>query len=203
MSLLEPHSPYRPWHEERVEMLIELWSANVHHEQIADRLGVTSQSVIAKAKLLNLPSRASVEWPQERVDELTKLWAEGLSASQIGGIMNLTRNAVLGKVHRLHLPARATRLISDADRAARRAMFNDRRSIKQRISRVRTPRKESPPPEPVPEALMIPLLELQRNQCRFAVTESPYLFCGRPTSNGSWCESCARVVFRPNTAGVR
>lgn len=202
-GMLQPHSPYCRWHDARVALLIELWSARVHHEEIADRLGVTSQSVIAKAKLLNLPSRGSPDWPDDRVAELRKLWAEGLSASQCASVLGTTRNAVIGKVHRLKLTPRGKRIVSDAERAARKAMFNERRSIKQRISRVRRAPKEVRPPEPPPEALMIPLLELKPNQCRMAVTERPYLFCGRSTSNGSWCESCAPVVFRPNTAGAR
>lgn len=195
-GMLEPHSPYCRWHEQRVSMLIELWTAGVHADKIAARLGATSQSIFAKARQLNLPLRGNPDWPDERVAELTKLWADGLSASQCAGIMGITRNAVIGKVHRLKLPARATRIPSDAERASRRAMFNERRSIKQRISRVRKPPREVAP-EPIPhEALMVPLMELKPDQCRFPLGESPFLFCGLPVADGSWCAHCAGIVFR-------
>lgn len=204
---LEPHSPYCRWHEQREEMLKELWAAGVHHEKIAEQLGVTSQSVIAKAGLMKLPSRGSPEWPDDRVDHLKQLWADGLSASECANVLGngITRNAVIGKVHRLKLPPRATRLPTDPERAKRRALFNDRRRTAQTVTRMRTPKVQKffAEPEPVPEALHLSLLELNKKTCHFPFGDGPYTFCGRPTVKGSsYCLHCYRVThMRPQSSG--
>lgn len=200
-GLLEPHSPYRRWSEEREALLTELWNANVKHDEIATTLGVTPQSVLQKAHTMGLPGRDNLIWKEEDITKLTELRAEGLSAGEIAKIMGKTRNMVMGKLYRLKLPAPPQRRRTDAEKAARRAIFNERRAVTQRMKNVRTrkvARPKEPPPEAIrPDALELALLDLGKNQCRMAITDDkPFLFCGLPTDGGSWCAHCARVVFR-------
>lgn len=133
-------------------------------------------------------------WPDEAVETLRRLRAEGQSSSQIAAVLGITRNAVIGKAARLGLPLSAS--VVQYRPSSRRP----RVPKPDRVFRLPTFRAEPiPEPAPAPEHqfLNIPLLDLNRDECRYSPsTESPFLFCGQPALAGkSWCAHCAGIVF--------
>jgi GcrA cell cycle regulator len=147
-------------------------------------------------------------WTDDRVERLRSMWDAGAPASTIADTLGggLTKSSVLGKARRLDLPARPTGFSEPEDvRTAKRAA---RANGDRRLSQVlRTPRERRPDgslpgleivesPQ-APGFLGIPLLDLERNMCRFPRGDGPFLFCGQPTERGSYCGHCYRIVYQP------
>lgn len=156
-----------------------------------------------------------MSWTDDRVDLLRKLWADGLSASQIAGELGgVTRNAVIGKVHRLGLSGRAkSNAQSTASRQKRAARnsntFNkpQRGAAKSGLGNGKMPATGGalrPAPAvdvPKPKALMLDLLELNEQTCKFPVgdpQESEFGFCGAKARDGDpYCEYHCRLAYQP------
>lgn len=140
------------------------------------------------------------DWTHDRKTLLEKLWAEGISAAniakEIGGI---TRCAVLGKAHRLGLPGRKGQAMPVAERIAR----SNSAKARWRKSKPKTSIALPPIPTAAPEYLSIPFDDLASGQCRYTNSENaPYMFCGQPATNGSYCGWCYGLThtFTPKPA---
>ena len=152
-----------------------------------------------------------MSWTDERVDLLRKLWAEGLSASQIAAELGgVTRNAVIGKIHRLGLSGRNKGTAAGAPR---------RKAATSRVSNGSTKAKtagaakngtaSAPTPRPAaelpdiekPELLMLDLLQLTDQTCKFPVgdpQETGFGFCGVKVRDGDpYCEYHCRLAYQP------
>ncbi len=146
---------------------------------------------------------ATANWTKERMQQLTDLWKAGLSCSIIAGKMGqgLTRNAVIGKVHRMGLPGRATTIqLSAGQPRKQRAVENKPRFTKRRRIALGLP-ADLPPLkvslqkpqgeawEPIPGVMPVSMLDLDVGQCKWPVgKDSPYLFCGAPSTHRHYCE---------------
>ncbi|WP_043062121.1 GcrA family cell cycle regulator [Brucella anthropi] len=172
-------------------------------------------------------------WTEERRNVVASLLREGLSASEIGSRLSVSRNAVIGVIHRdsrlseIGLAgsvggARTPKAASSPYKSGRvktAARRSQARTISIQPAVVVVPVVEPEPAfvcEELPvfdndaavEALHLPLADLNRRQCRFAVNNAAkgeqHLFCGHPVKIGSsFCEHHHRRVFvRPLKAGA-
>jgi GcrA cell cycle regulator len=143
-------------------------------------------------------------WTDARIERLKALWAEGRSASEIAGLLGeVTRNAVIGKVHRLGLPGRKTTSRQPVPRrtSPRRGKSGrvERHLPPTRFARPASPMPPAPPP-PV-AALMLPLRQLNDDQCRWPAgdpREDGFGFCGcRKAAGVPYCEHHAAIAYNP------
>ncbi|WP_418459795.1 GcrA family cell cycle regulator [Brucella intermedia] len=172
-------------------------------------------------------------WTEERRNAVAAFLQEGLSASEIGSRLSVSRNAVIGVIHRdsrlseIGLAgtvggARTPKAASSPYKSGR-VKTAARRSPARTVS-IQPAETAAPAVEPEPafvceelpdfdndaavEALNLPLTDLSRHQCRFAVNNAAkgeqHLFCGHPVKIGSsFCEHHHRRVFvRPLKAGA-
>lgn len=154
------------------------------------------------------PSRKGDGWTQERVEKAKSLWTGGYSASQISKIIGggLTRNAVIGKIHRLGLSGRGQPTAPAKARKPRAPKVNRHKNNVNpaghngRAPSKRPPRETVPPVPAVATARHIPILDLDKHECRFPTKEEDgeHLFCGAKCKPGdSYCEAHARIAFNP------
>lgn len=189
------------WTPEREELLVELWEANKPPPAIAARLGTSVSAVISKANILGLPRRSG-EWTDGEIELLERLWDEGYTGGQIAKhFPGKSRSAIIGKVHRLGLASRKGPIeYLTPEQKLERRQAKDRarqvRWLKQRGPVLRPAKQKFEPP--VWEGyLNLPLLDLDKDQCRYSPSaDKPFLFCGQPVVDGeSWCAHCIAVVF--------
>lgn len=128
------------WTAERDAALTELWADHgLSASEIGTRICVTKNSVIGRARRLQLPPRqtpiglttitahrraqldAAGGWTEGRVLMLRRLWDAGVIAADIGRRLDITKTAVLGKARALGLPRRPSPIIRRAPRATRPA----------------------------------------------------------------------------------
>lgn len=124
------------------------------------------------------------EWPEDRVEELKRRWADGETCSQIARAMQggITRCGVVGKARRLGLSRRP-----------------------KVVSRYFQPKpvvvKAAPPtpPEPRPDPLLLGMMQLTSQHCRFPYGEGAnILFCGlTPKAGQPYCPDCCARVYQP------
>ncbi len=137
------------------------------------------------------------------IEQLIAAVAEGLSFSLVARRLGhgLTRNACIGKARRMGL-----------------VCINEGGSRKGRDSREpRMPNAKMPtlrrtplpiPTTPMPDALRVPMLDLQYGHCRWPLWshtgsgEPDFPHCGLPKSTGSWCSHHAVTVFGPAKKAV-
>jgi GcrA cell cycle regulator len=153
-------------------------------------------------------------WSTDRVNLLQELNALGLSASVIAERLGFTsRNAVIGKLHRMGLSMAK----------AKGPAHHNHRQIGPRgrtgpVPNVPPSQREpapNPPSTPI-EPLRAPpidspgvtLHEAGHGQCRYPISDEPFLFCGLRTSGvaRSFCAQHHRIAYyiRPfNQQGPR
>lgn len=172
-------------------------------------------------------------WTEERRDVVATLLREGLSASEIGSRLSVSRNAVIGVIHRDSRLSEIGLAGSVGGARTPKAASSPYKSGRVKTAARRSPARTvsiqpavtaAPAVEPEPafvceelpdfdndaavEALNVPLAELSRCQCRFAVNNAAkgeqHLFCGHPVKIGSsFCEHHHRRVFvHPAKAGA-
>jgi hypothetical protein len=121
-----------------------------------------------------------------------------MSSSEIARDCGVTRNVVMGHLHRLRQAG---------------VTFPSRRSLvspvaREKVVRVRRPRREAPrPPAAVPEdlgpALPQTLATIGPRGCRWVLPERRdglFLMCARPAPPGSsWCRQHRELVFERRT----
>jgi GcrA cell cycle regulator len=146
-------------------------------------------------------SAQSFAWTDGDIAQLKQLRAAGHSSSQIGLTLGVSRNAVIGKAARLGLPLPIDtkpryRPASRAPRQPRAPRNLAKIFLRPSLIPVE-PMPIIEPPQP-PEFLAIALVDLDRNQCRYARGEGADIrFCGQPVDRGSYCGHCYRIVYVP------
>lgn len=139
---------------------------------------------------------AKADWTPERVETLRWLWNAGKTASQIAKLIggDFTRSAIIGKANRLGLPARTSPIWRNAGTARK---YN----------------RNAPPRNVIEDktlkpSLRLSILDLDRNQCRFATHDAldgNHGFCGHKTAEGSsYCPAHKAVTIdAKRTADMR
>ena len=114
------------------------------------------------------------DWTEPRVALLRRRRDEGATAATIAAELGCSRNAVLGMAHRL-----------------RRALIGKPvRPDVQLLDEIVAAEPERG----------VPLWNLRLRHCRWLdASGAPWLFCGAPKTQGSYCEEHAkRVFYKPN-----
>lgn len=175
------------WDQETEDKLIELWNAGVGGPQIAKRLGQPFFRVSRKiARLRNSGvikgHYADGVWSGGKVDLLIELWSGGMSGSLVAEKLGLTRSQVIGKIARLR---RSGEL--EKGEEARKSKPHNRRdypgSRKIRVEKIKQSAQPEPPKDE-PDAMMIGLMQLKREHCRWphGDPKTPtFGFCGHKT----------------------
>lgn len=179
-----------PWTPALIDRLKALHAENLTFDGIAQILGVSRGAVAGKAQRLGLEYRGLDQvanrrkaWSEAQVERLKELWGTNVSASAIGREFGLEHRTIIGKAASLGLPERP-RIINTAG---------------LRQYRPKSEPKPEPPPITVDLTGRPTLQELPfRGACKYAVgeREGTHLFCGEPTSHGSWCRPHRSVCFR-------
>lgn len=136
-----------------------------------------------------------MDWNEAEIEMLKKLCADGLSFSRIGAIMGISRSAAIGKASRLRIPKSPAK---PTGRKRNPVTAEGKRILTPRLHRLNfeTQMKVAPKPQPVKQAddapapLMIPLLDLTDQMCRWVVTDDrPFLYCGHAAKRSTaYCE---------------
>ena len=143
-------------------------------------------------------------WTNSRVNLLTMMWIEGKSAGEISKHFgDVTRNAVIGKAHRLGLNKSHPRLTPTKPVTAAIPSISvplKRPATVRKSTKVAAPRGANPVYVDVtkaPDARLIPIDEIHDGECKFAVEDRPFLFCGADTGSPSesWCPYHRSIVF--------
>lgn len=151
-----------------------------------------------------------MEWTDENIETLRKLCAQGLPFSVIGARMGITRSAAIGKASRLRIgksPSKPTA-------ADRKPVTNFGKRILTPPHIVQMKRLEAmKPPAPekldadAPVPLMIPLLDLTEQMCRWPhgdPRDAGFGFCGHEKSFGvSYCDFHQRAAFQKTPVVLR
>lgn len=126
------------------------------------------------------------QWTESKVEDLKRFIEDKLSSGQAAREMRISRGAIMGKAYRLglHFKSEAKTNSSTANLVLRR------RKAKRTFKMV--------PMAPEPDARNLTLLELERNDCRYVVTDDhPMLFCGHEKAAGSsYCAHHAHVCWQ-------
>lgn len=141
----------------------------------------------------------AARWTEAENDYLRRAWAEGKSAGVIAGETGRSRNAVIGRVHRMKLATRlrrvATRRLPKKPRGPRLPRSTTSTKPPRPVENVTVPRAPILPP------LMLGLMDLTPNMCRFPYgdpKEPGFGYCGHPKASGSsYCGGHHHVVYRP------
>lgn len=152
-------------------------------------------------------------WPEEHIQLLRDLWASGHSNACIADEINrvfgsaYSRMSIIGKSHRLGLPPREVKTSMDGRlyNLRGRAIRGDGVVFKRTMPLVKaapTVIDMRPVRHVAVDPVNVSLLDLKRNQCRYATTgELPHLFCGLPTKeSSSYCAVHHGLVYVPTRA---
>lgn len=133
------------------------------------------------------------KWTATRVDDLRRMIEQKYSSSQAAVELGITRSAAIGKAHRLGINFKSEIKTNSTVQATVR-----RKRIAQRKFKVI-------PMEPEPDSRNLEFGELEKNDCRYPVTEDrPFLFCGQPKAEGSsYCAHHHHKCWQPAPARVR
>lgn len=147
-------------------------------------------------------------WTKERLAQVKALWRSGLSASQVAEIVGFTtRNGILGKLHRIGAAKRGLgqqRPVARGPRLPRKPVAPRQRPAVARRPMRRAVAITLPPPMPkvepmesapspdAPPPLMLSLLDLSPQTCKWPVgdpIEADFGFCGHPPIEGKpYCD---------------
>jgi GcrA cell cycle regulator len=139
-------------------------------------------------------------WPDDHVAVLKQMHANGCSCRVIGEAIGRSRNSIIGKVHRLGLnyPNGGTseeravqRRVKQRVGAAKRVAAKAVKAAARLAKRAAALRGEVPARMPAPRVetitpLLVEMLELGANQCRWPYGDRPSLYCGLPAKH-SYC----------------
>lgn len=95
------------WTDEKTARLASLWKNGLPAVVIAERMGVTRNTIIGKAYRIGLSEKSRESkgeiWTDDNTAMLRDLWMAGHSARDIAARMTISRHAVLGKTIRMGL----------------------------------------------------------------------------------------------------
>jgi GcrA cell cycle regulator len=154
-------------------------------------------------------------WTADAVALTKCLWDKGMSAAQIADALGegASRNAVIGKLHRLGIkrglgavvlnywikPEKPNPFVKPKVLRAPNVVHN--------AEKLRDLRANASPELVVVDLnltwapLRVPILDLDKNQCRNSVGLEDGLFCGLPTIPGKpWCPRCNALLYRSKSA---
>ena len=133
------------------------------------------------------------KWSEEDTATLRELAKTSMSFKQIGALIGYTRNACIGKARREKIEK------AMPDTAPRPQKFVPKKEPNWNINH--KPIKPSPiPPETkAPDMLLIPMIKLTSENCRYPVGEGEdMLFCGLPRYKGRpYCQRHAEACYKP------
>lgn len=146
-----------------------------------------------------MPPKTSNFWNDENTEKMRSMWLDGWSASQIAEVIGaVSRNVVIGKVNRLGITRnpgmskrrrnRTTQSLASRKANAMRCSLNNRKAVKPVERKIYTP-----PPEPV-VPLHIPLISLEKGQCKYPYGDGPFTHCGHVTK-GIYCDYHNSVCY--------
>lgn len=174
------------WTEARIEELKTLW---VDHSasEIAEKFGVSRNSVIGKIHRLETRARIATRkpdrrhWSDEAISIMRELWRDNSTGVIAAALAErgyfYTHQAVCMKGLRIGLPHKGRGGVNRMSPTT----ITRRKVGSQRPKDARFARTE-------PESLNLSLLDLEPGQCRWANGDRPYLFCGHPVEEGhSYC----------------
>jgi GcrA cell cycle regulator len=127
------------------------------------------------------------KWSERDTETLRKLAKTGKSYKQIGEILGYTRNACIGKARREGICK------APSDLTPRAKKF-----VPKPVTKA-VPPTPIPPDIKAPAMLLIPMMELTSNNCRYPIGEDENtLFCGLPRHRGRpYCKQHADVCYKP------
>lgn len=203
------------WPQAMKDELRALWLTPTTVAAIAVKLGCSTDTIYKYARRMNLPKKIrakqtvwATSWSKHDEDIVRALWGKvssPLIAAKIGH--GITKNGVISKAKRLGLPqlqkgyARGINKVR-TPRQPRGCAGSPASLILHRIKN--PPRLKVIPVEiPPPEALMIPLLQLNDHTCKYTLGEGTginQLFCGAPKDiEFSYCPFHHRLAYVPVT----
>jgi GcrA cell cycle regulator len=195
-------SPYR-WTDESIQLLKDLYTKGASRKAMASRFGLSSATVLKKAKQLGLTDPNA--WSDEKTGKLTELYREGLSASQIAAQLGGTsRSAVIGKLHRIGLVGggtakRKTVRKTDPSGVKRPRPQTESTSRSQTIKQLL--KTEALPTPKSEDVARVSLLDLEPHHCRWPAGDPVQGFCGCQKVPGlPYCEGHAKRAYRTETA---
>ena len=133
------------------------------------------------------------KWSERDTETLRKLAKTGKSYKQIGALIGYTRNACIGKARREGIEK------VPADTAPRPKKFVPEKEVNWTIKHRPIKATPIPPDIKAPAMLLIPMMELTSNNCRYPIGEDENtLFCGLPRHRGRpYCKQHADVCYKP------
>lgn len=168
-------NPISPWTDERVRLLVKLWSENVRAIDIGEKLGgFNKNQVIGKAHRLNLPTR----------DRKSQVFG-----GQIGGTLRSiqVKRDRLGRRHDGGLNAN----LAKAVKRRRDSPFPGGSTPK--------PPRSFRVPVPAPDSTPVSLIDAPARGCRYIVSGEKVgaMFCAARTEHelSSWCEFHHGLVY--------
>jgi hypothetical protein len=190
------HGTFEPYTTNDDTLIAALSKQGVPCKQIAEQVGRTYHSV--SHRLLRI--RAGVvadmrkRWTPEKDSELSRLWMAGKPMPYIASEMGVSVGSVAGRLNRLGLYKTGDRAKPDAKpRAPKKSKpWSERKHQYDR-------RKPVIAIEPAPVPLNLTFAQLEKNDCRFVVTDDhPMLFCGHEKAEGSsYCPHHHHVCWTP------
>jgi len=133
------------------------------------------------------------KWSEKDTETLRKLAKTGMSFKQIGAVIGYTRNACIGKARREKIGK------AMPDTAPRPKKFISKKEPNWGIKYKPIKASPIPPETKAPDMLLIPMMELTSNNCRYPIGENENtLFCGLPRHRGRpYCKQHADVCYKP------
>ena len=204
------------WTDERKKLVIDLRAQGKSARAIAEAIGngCTKNAILGLVHRLGLPARnPSIRipgalvadatrlkgfWTKEKTQALRDLWAAGKSQKEIVAVLGAASvAAVSNKRIELGLPVRDSLKAMQAGSAARSRPEKSQRvasEVERRAPKVIDRDAFTAPPGD----FTIDLQDLRpRGDCRWPYGErAPYQFCGRPATDGVYCEGHGKVAFR-------
>lgn len=153
-------------------------------------------------------------WTDEQKKRVAVYLLDGMSSGQIAYRLDVSRNAVVSIVNRTpELKKIGFARAVGGDRAISRLMDKPRPKRERKPKLVIVPKPEPEPmPEPAPvieiDTRAVPMWELDRNQCKWAVNDAEpgetHLFCGHDTDPGKpYCSCHSKLAYGPGTLSER
>lgn len=140
------------------------------------------------------------EWPAELDAKVIQLRDEHLTYEEIGKAIGKTRSAVSGRLRRLGHAQPAVRLTPE-----------ERLRRKRECDRAYKARVAGRPHQPFVMAELlniepryVPILDLQKNECRWPYGDGPFTFCGCPAEEAKpYCLPHMQQATEPTRVRVR
>ena len=108
----------RPWSTEELDGLRRLAEEGLGLDEVAERLGRTTESVRAQAYRKGIDmERATLPWTCSDVMELKRMFRQGLTYRDIGMVLGRSRCAVVSKARSLGLRRRPSHRWTDEEDA--------------------------------------------------------------------------------------